>query len=229
MIWLLCGSMTNNNNDLQPFGVQVSVRSPGVTTETCCHLPQELGFYGWLQKVAPSDPKYACHTPGMERTGSGEEGCACQCAQRTSCAAPPFIQARRVLELGSSSTTCTCVSNGTKYNHSQGAREPAPVAVGIEVSDCAGRRPASPRHLILETASGAESICGRPTAMLWVSPEDLVASFSASWRGHELSKGFARAPSLAHHRQVSQRNTRKRKDHPRLFSKMHFLANVMFT
>ena len=101
-------------------------------------------------------------------------------------------------------TTCTCESIksnadlGGSSNHSQGTREPEPVAVGTEVSVCAGRRPASHRHLVLYIASGSDSAYGRRPVPEWVSPEAIIFfPSSATWRGHALSRGFAMALSLA--------------------------------
>jgi len=104
-------------------------------------------------------------------------------------------------------------------NNRQGARVPKDWKQGAELSDRAGRRPAGHRHLALDSPLSLAA-ASEVYLAAGVTPEVIAVIFSADRRGHELSKGFARAPSLAHHRQVSQRNTRKRKDHPRHFSKM---------
>jgi len=56
----------------------------------------------------------------------------------------------------------------------------------------------APRHLVLDPAFSPVSIRGRHTPMLRVTLEAIVFLINAAtWRGHKLSIGFARAQSLA--------------------------------
>jgi len=101
-------SSKQHRHGSQPFEV-VSVRSPGVTTETRRHLRQVLIFNYWLGDAPLGD---GCGSP----PSPGEGNTRCYLEWRM-----PH-QARQVLQLGLECTTCTSVS--IRVNHSQGTGYP---------------------------------------------------------------------------------------------------------